>query len=189
MLQFRMLRLNWGRGVGVNLPLSLAGHINLLKIKKFSPKFTFTVFLQLPLPPVGFQISFYLNQLFMTFLWGSQPLRYKSLLPWLLQGRLAMLTCQKYFLATNLAMAHWWLQPEISNASTMLEAVILHPLGAHCFLMCQKHNAPYPLNKNGTSFGVLSSNLPFSFYESNHSSLMFMPFPFVMVGPNIKLRP
>lgn len=62
-----------------------------------------------------------------------------------IQGGLGMPDFYKYFIATHLVTAHWWLVPNLSNSSRMLEAAILNSLEALQHLLFSGIRAPYTL--------------------------------------------
>lgn len=61
------------------------------------------------------------------------------------QGSLAFPDLYKYFLATQLVAAAWWLCPDLSNPSTQLEASVVESTEALKFLLFRGSRAPYYL--------------------------------------------
>lgn len=87
-----------------NIPLSLLGCVNLIKMK-ILPKFNYLF----PNSPKWISRSFFiqLNSLFSSFLWRLHPPRFK--LPTLMcptsQGGLVLSDCHKYYIAAQLVTA------------------------------------------------------------------------------------
>lgn len=78
--------------------------------------------------PQWLLVSFFtrLNQLFSSFFMGfKEPQVLTTLIRPCDQGSLAFSDLYKYFLATQLVTAAWWLSPDLSNSSTWLEAVVV----------------------------------------------------------------
>lgn len=73
-----------------------------------------------------------LKQLFLSFICGFKPPRYKytTLTRPVERRGLALPDCYKYFLATQQVTAHWWLQPDLTNSAVVLEAAIVNSLEA-----------------------------------------------------------
>lgn len=127
-----------------NLPLSLIGRINLLKIKVL-PKLTY-IFRN---SPQWLTKTFFnsLKQLFLSFIWESKPprFRYATLTRPVESGGLALPDCHKYFLATQLVTTHWWLQPDLNNSVTVLEAAMVGSLEALKGLLFRGPKIPHSL--------------------------------------------
>lgn len=51
------------------------------------------------------------------------------------QGSLAFLNFNKYLLATQLVTAAWWLNPDPTNPSTLVEAAVVNSFEAPKFLL------------------------------------------------------
>lgn len=107
-----------------NLPLSVWGRVNLLKMK-IIPKFTYLFRHSPQWIPKSFFTK--LNQKFSDFLWGPTAPRYKlsTLMRPTSQGGMAFPDCYKYFLASQLVMVVWWLVPDKTNAASALEATVV----------------------------------------------------------------
>lgn len=88
-----------------------------------------------------------LNQLFSSFLWGPTSPRYElsTLMMPTTQGGMAFPDCHNYFLAAQLVTVVWWLHPDRTNASTVLEATVVGSLEDLQFLIYRGPRAPYPL--------------------------------------------
>lgn len=130
-----------------NLPHSLIGCIDLKM--KVLPKFMY-IFRNSPqwLPQTFFDLN---KRLFLSFIWGSKPPRYKctTLTRRIDRGGLAMPDCFKYLLASQLVTAHWWLQPDLTNSAVVLEAAIVKSLEALQVLLFRGKKSPpssYPLH-------------------------------------------
>lgn len=112
-----------------NLAFSLIGGIDLFKMKVLL-KFLY-LFRN---PPTWIPKSFFkeLMQIVLFFPLGPQVPRYKlaTLTRPTSQGGLAISDFYKYFIVTQLVTAHWWLEPNLSNPSVMLEAAMLNSLEA-----------------------------------------------------------
>lgn len=126
------------------LPLSLLGWINPLK-KKILLKFIYLFNHSPRWIPKSLFIC--LDRLFSSFLWGSHTPRYKlsTRKRPSSQGGLAFPDCFKYFLATQLVTAAWWLNLDLTNPSTLLEAAVVNFLVVLKFLLFKGPHAPYPL--------------------------------------------
>lgn len=52
----------------------------------------------------------------------------------------------RYFLATKLVTTSWWLNPDITNPATLVEAAVVKSLEVLKFLLFPCPRAPYPLH-------------------------------------------
>uniref|UniRef100_A0A803K361 Reverse transcriptase domain-containing protein n=1 Tax=Xenopus tropicalis TaxID=8364 RepID=A0A803K361_XENTR len=112
-----------------NLPLSVPGKINLLKMV-FLPKFLY-VFHNAPVvPPKTFFKA--LDSVIRGFIWsGERPrMSFQTLQAPLTGGGLALPNFEKYFLASQLVYVHWWTVPRLDNRALVLEAAIVGSLEA-----------------------------------------------------------
>lgn len=153
-----------------NLPLSVWGRVNLLKMK-IIPKFTY-LFRHSPqwIPKSFFNT---MNQLFSSFIWGSLPPRYRlsTLMRPTTQGGMAFPDCYKYFLATQLVTVAWWLHPDKTNSSTALEATIVGSFEALQFLIFRGPRAPYHLTPSmRTTLRAWRAGLDIEKYKSTEIS-------------------
>lgn len=127
-----------------NLPLSVWGRVNLLKMKVI-PKFIYLFRHSPQWIPKSFFTK--LNQRFSEFLWGSLPPRYKltTLMRPLSQGGMAFPDCYKYFLATQLVTVVWWLNPDKTNVASALEATVAGSWESLQYLIYRGPCAPHLL--------------------------------------------
>lgn len=91
----------WG-----NLPLSLLGRVNLIKMK-ILPKFNYLFRNSPQWIPKSFFTQ--LHGVFSSFVWGPRSPRFKlsTLMCPMSQGGLALPGCQKYYIATQLVTVAW----------------------------------------------------------------------------------
>lgn len=71
------------------------------------------------------------------FTYSDILLRYKlsTLMRPITQWGLAFPDCHKYFIAAQLVTATWWLNPDLFNSSTVLEAAVVKCLEVLTFLV------------------------------------------------------
>lgn len=167
---------SWG-----NLPLSLWGRVNLFKMKVI-PKLTYLFRHSPQWVPKSFFKK--LNHIFSSFLWGALPPRYKlsTLMRPRTQGGMAFPDCYKYYLATQLVTAAWWLDPDGTNSSTVLGVVVEGSLEALKLLVYRGPRAPYPLTPSmHTTLQALGAGLSVEKYKQNEIS----PNAPIWLSPNI----
>lgn len=122
-----------------NLPLSLIGKVNLLKIKILP---VFLYFLRNY--PIWVPCSFFrrVNSLFGSFLWSTAHPRISLCTPQepLVQGGLALPNLFKYFIVGQMVARRWLLRDD-GDAATVLEAALMASYESLYYLVCRGSQA------------------------------------------------